>query len=277
MSASHKPLSTTSLPRPNTMEYIHSCYFSTFNKYNYHPTYIGCYDVRDHLCPDVNEPIKDDTMIPNYSSSESSIPSLSCSDISPEELHEISCIVPLLSSGDFLPDHRRSKIRRLEAAYEEFEEFSSPEERAIVQATFNLLLRKKEEEEKQKKQEQEYQAKRFMLLQQARLELLRTCVAEIEAVPAEDSSFSFYSFDRPSYTLDHGFCGSMRNHSIGEYMGHDTNYHEAARGGHWPPSAPSSPNLPHPSHIFPPQKDTWPPDAPPACMLPDPKLIFQHY
>ncbi|KAJ3811313.1 hypothetical protein F5876DRAFT_75964 [Lentinula aff. lateritia] len=302
------PLPTTSnhflptlLPVNYTPPKLHA-YFISSTGMVYHPVYgIRWYDaLADRLYPqavDELELFQEDTvpMIPSYQADDvafdededaSSSPSLTYSGISPAEQHGICSLVPLLSSGDFLPDHRLEEIHRLESAYEEYEMITSPEERAIVQATFNLLIRRKEEEDEQKRLREE---ERAMYLEQARLDLLRSCVLEVEAAPATGGhSFlppHMQSFDRRPHTIACELCDGPITEVTGEtlrsplfapfspeppYASHDSRRETAT----WPPFAPSSSSLPHPSRITLQTEATWPPRAPPAYLLPDPKLAF---
>ncbi|KAF9062634.1 hypothetical protein BDP27DRAFT_1427689 [Rhodocollybia butyracea] len=65
--------------------------------------------------------------------------------ITHEDLREIASVVPLLSSGDFIPVERKPQIMMLESAYESWEGGEiSPEECAIVQATFLYMMKREE-------------------------------------------------------------------------------------------------------------------------------------
>ncbi|GAW06715.1 hypothetical protein F5879DRAFT_179344 [Lentinula edodes] len=298
----HDHFLPTLIPRQYTPPKLQPYFISSMGMV-YHPVSgIGWYDdLADHLYPqavDELELFQEDTvaMTPSYqvddvisysfSNEDGSFPSLTYSEITPEEQQGISSLVPLLSSSDYLPDHRIGEIHRLQSAYEEYEIITSPEERAIVQATFNLLIRRKEEEDEQKRLREH---ERAMYLEQARLDLLNSCVLEVEAARAA-GGHSFFptqeqSFDYRSHTIECECCDAPSTEGTGEiprcppfapfspeppYPSHDFLPETAT----WPPFAPSSSTLLHPSRIVLQTEAVWPPRAPPARMLPDPRLAF---
>ncbi|KAJ3794770.1 hypothetical protein GGU11DRAFT_280584 [Lentinula aff. detonsa] len=317
VTSSYKPLyndeyTRTTMLSPAQMLMDCTCLYcsNTPTRYHYPPAYLGWSELPCHLHPLIPQEVTFPALQNSKSSPyESTIPSLSSSRVAPEEAHGIFCLGPLLSSGDFLPDHRRREIHRLEAAYEELEGFTSSEERAIAQATFNLLLRKKEEEEKVRKREEDNRTtrnrERFIRLQKARFDLLKSCVLEVEApsrhAPVVFSPLQDFEFFEPAPYFDcHRELFSRQREVVRIMSRLQENVLEVTREGHWrpwspipniphptttvlsqkatwPPSTPSSPMLPHPDDIFRLKNATWPPEAPPAYMLPDPNLVFHHH
>ncbi|KAJ4465282.1 hypothetical protein C8J55DRAFT_528896 [Lentinula edodes] len=103
-----------------------------------------------------------------------------------------------------------------------------------------------------------------MYLEQARLDLLNSCVLEVEAAPATgDHSFfptQEQSFEHRSHTIACEFCAGPSAEVPRETP-------------RWPPFAPFSPEPSYPRHDFLPGTATWPPFARSSSTLSHPSRI----
>ncbi|KAJ3973018.1 hypothetical protein EV361DRAFT_98276 [Lentinula raphanica] len=233
--------------------------------------------------------------------------STSSSELDPHDATEANGFsLPFLPNGfDSIPEHRQTEIHRLEAVYEDyFEPFGSPQERAIAQATFNLLLRKKEEEEQRAREKEAFK-------QQRQRALLENLVREVESqfkiapaptqipsrLPPSSSRLGFQEFPTSQFYTE--LVTKLNEVKRREDM------YEAGIEPQWPPGEPTTLDFPPPDEIFrlyrvrtapppppPPaparrkrkahrrlarsfareNRATWPPESPPAWMLPEPKF-----
>ncbi|KAJ3755587.1 hypothetical protein EV360DRAFT_72742 [Lentinula raphanica] len=233
--------------------------------------------------------------------------STSSSEVDPHEATTANGFtLPLFPHDlDSIPEHRQTEIHRLEAVYEDyFEPFGSPQERAIAQATFNLLLRKKEEEEQRAREKEAFKQQR----QRALLEnLVREVESQFKIAPAP----TVIPSRLPPSSSRLGFQESPTSQfytelvtKLNEVKRREDMY-EAGIEPQWPPGEPTTLDFPPPDEIFrlyrvptaqpqlrPPaparrkrqahhrlarlsareNRATWPPESPPAWMLPEPKF-----